>query len=146
MHKILLWEPKILFWGQYLWMRTLPSQRKKHWLPPMTAPFSSEFGASVQFACQSVCVMIVLIFYSENLIGFQHNQDSVIVGCIAPTSNCRNDSRRISERQRVACPMKLGFRKIEKLAFSGGKISPVIFSMIFQSLTFIGLFDDYNAN
>ena len=33
-----------------------------------------------------------------------------------------------------------------KLVFSGGIFSLVIFSMIFQSLTFIGLFDDYNAN
>ena len=33
-----------------------------------------------------------------------------------------------------------------KLTFSGGKNSLVIFSMIFQSLTFIGLFDNYNAN
>ena len=33
-----------------------------------------------------------------------------------------------------------------KFTFSGGKNSLVIFSMIFQSLTFIGLFDNYNAN
>ena len=79
----------------------------------MTAPFSSEFGASVQFACQSVCVMIVLIFYSENLIGFQHNQDSDIVSCIAPPSKRPHNSRRISEHRRFSCPMKLGFRKIE---------------------------------
>ena len=33
-----------------------------------------------------------------------------------------------------------------KLAFSEGKNSLVIFSMIFQSLTFISIFENYEAN
>ena len=53
---------------------------------------------------------------------------------------------RVSEHQRVACPMKLLVELNSEIHIFLRKISLVIFSMIFQLSTFISHFGPYNAN